>query len=42
MSRSKVYFADFHANPNENLLQKMRRLLKRAGYMDLDLDGKFV
>ncbi|MGN1063813.1 MAG: DUF362 domain-containing protein, partial [Thermoguttaceae bacterium] len=42
MSRSKVYFADFHANPNENLLQKMRRLLMRAGYMDLDLEGKFV
>lgn len=42
MSRSQVYFANFRANPNENLLQKFRRLLERAGYMNLDLHGKFV
>lgn len=42
MSRSKVYFANLRANPNENLLQKLRRLILRAGYADLDLKGKFV
>ncbi len=42
MSKSQVYFANFHANPNENLLQKLRRLAVRAGYDKLDLDGKFV
>lgn len=42
MSKSKVYFTDFRANPNENLLQKFRRLLERAGFAQLDLDGKFV
>lgn len=42
MAKSKVYFTDFHVSPNEDLLQKFRRLLERAGYTKLDLDGKFV
>lgn len=42
MEKSKVYFADFHATPNETLLQKLRRLIDRAGYSTLDLDGKYV
>ena len=42
MERSKVYFANFRANPNENLLQKLRRLIDKAGYGRLDLNGKFV
>lgn len=42
MEKSKVYFADFHATPNETLLQKLRRLIDRAGYASLDLKDKFV
>ena len=42
MSRSQVFFANFRTNPNENLLQKFRRLLERAGYTKLDLNGKYV
>ena len=42
MAQSKVFFANLRTNPNENLLQKTRRLLQRAGYMDMDLEGKFV
>ena len=42
MAKSQVFFANFRANPNENLLQKLRRLAIRAGYDKLDLDGKFV
>ena len=40
--RSPVYFADFRASYTENLLQKLRRLMKRAGFETIDLDGKFV
>lgn len=42
MSRSKVYFANFRTNPNENLLQKFQRLIEKAGYSSLDLENKFV
>lgn len=37
-----VFFADFHASPRENLLQKLKRLVTRAGMGNMDLDGKFV
>ena len=40
--RSPVYFADFRTSYTENLLQKLRRLMKRAGFETIDLDGKFV
>lgn len=40
--RSKVYFADFRTTYAENLLRKLRRLMKTAGFETLDLDGKFV
>lgn len=30
--KSKVYFADMRANPQENIPQKFRRLLKEAGF----------
>ncbi|MDO5308108.1 MAG: DUF362 domain-containing protein [Planctomycetia bacterium] len=42
MSKSQVFWTDFHATPNENLLQKMRRLIERAGFARLPMDGKFV
>ena len=40
--RSPVFFADFRTSYTANLLQKLRRLMKRAGFESLDLDGKFV
>lgn len=39
---SDVFFTDFHATPRENLLQKLKRLLVKAGMDKMDLDGKFV
>ena len=42
MEKSTVYFSNFRANPNMNLLQKLRRLIEKAGMMEMDLDGKFT
>lgn len=42
MSKSQVYFTDFKATYNENLLQKLHRLMKKAGVEDIDFDGKFT
>lgn len=42
MQTSKVYFADFHATMNENLQQKLTRLLKTAGMGSIDFDKKFA
>ncbi len=42
MDKAKVYFSDFRATPERNLLQKLRRLLDKAGMPALDLDGKFA
>ncbi len=42
MEKSKVFFTSFRATPERNLLQKLHRLLKKAGMMDMDLDGKFT
>lgn len=39
---SKVYFADFHTTFEENLQRKLRRLMTRAGFKNMDLNGKFV
>ena len=36
MSKSKVYFTDFHATPSETLPQKLKRLMKRAGFEQID------
>ena len=36
MSKSKVYFTDFHATPSETLPQKLHRLMKRAGFEQID------
>ena len=41
--KSTVYFADFRAPSwRENLPQKLTRLLKTAGFGDIDMDGKYV
>ena len=42
MEKSKVYFTDFHANPNINLLQKLERLVKKAGIEKLDLRNRYT
>lgn len=42
MSKSQVYFTDFKATYSENLLQKLHRLMKKAGVEDIDFDGKFT
>jgi uncharacterized Fe-S center protein len=39
---SKVYFSDFKAKPGNNLLQKLKRLIKRAEIEDIDFNNKFV
>lgn len=42
MASSKVYFTDMHTGQGSNLLQKMERLLRKAGLDRMDLDGKMV
>lgn len=42
MEKSKVYFTNFRAKPDLNLLQKLRLLIEKAGMMEMDLSGKFV
>ena len=42
MDKSKVYFTDFRASMQENLLQKFKRLIKTAGIGNIDFDDKFV
>jgi len=39
---SKVYFTDFRATPRENLPQKLARLVKKAGMLDIDFENKFT
>ncbi|MEG2252129.1 MAG: DUF362 domain-containing protein [Clostridia bacterium] len=42
MEKSKVYFTNFRAKPDMNLLQKLRRLIEKAGMLQMNLDGKFT
>ena len=42
MEASKVYFTDFHTTPEENLLQKLRRLAKTAGIDNIDFQNHFA
>lgn len=42
MEKSKVYFTDMHATGEENLLQKLSRLIKTAGMGKIDFDKKYV
>ena len=39
---SKVYFADLRTSYRENLQQKLSRLMKTAGFGEVDFDKKFV
>lgn len=40
--KSKVYFSDLHTNANINLPQKLERLCRRAGMMDIDFKNKYT
>lgn len=42
MDSSKVYWTDFRTSFNENLPQKLTRLMKTAGIGNIDFDGKFT
>lgn len=42
MEKAKVYYTDFRATPDQNLLQKLHRLLVKAGMTGMDLQGKFT
>lgn len=42
MDKSKVYFTNLRATPNMNLLQKLERLVKKAGIEQIDFSGKFT
>lgn len=42
MEKSKVYFTDMHATINENLQQKLTRLIKTAGIKQIDFEKKFA
>ena len=42
MEKSKVYFTNMRTTPTNNLLDKMERLVRRAGIADIDFENKFV
>lgn len=42
MEKSKVYFTDFRATPNQNLLQKLKKLIRRAGIEQIDFKDKYT
>lgn len=42
MSGSKVYFTDMRCKVGVGLLQKLERLLQRAGLDQINMDGKYV
>ena len=42
MAKSKVYYTDFRTKLGEGLPTKLKRLIKKAGIGDIDMDQKFV
>lgn len=42
MEKSNVYFTSFKATGNENLLQKLHRLMKTAGFETIDFNEKYA
>ena len=42
MEKAKVYFTDFHTDGGVSLLQKLRRLVKKAGIDTLDYKDRFT
>ena len=42
MNPSKVFFTDFHITPIETLPQKLHRLMKRAGFEEIDFSDHYT
>ena len=42
MGVSKVYYTNMRTTLTENLLQKLARLVKRAGMTDIDFSNKYT
>jgi hypothetical protein len=42
MSKSKVYWIDLRTDPSLNILMKLEKLLRAAGFADLDLKDKYT
>lgn len=42
MEKAKVYYSDLRTSPTSNLLDKMERLLRRAGIEQLPLKDSFA
>ncbi|MGL5330277.1 MAG: DUF362 domain-containing protein [Peptostreptococcaceae bacterium] len=42
MNKSKVYFTNLRTHGHTNLLQKLEKLVKKAGIEDIDFEEKFV
>lgn len=42
MEKAKVYFTSFKATGHENLLQKLHRLMKTAGFETIDFTDKYA
>ncbi|MBQ9539249.1 MAG: DUF362 domain-containing protein [Treponema sp.] len=42
MAKATVWFTDFHATGSENLLQKLHRLMKSAGFAQIDFKEKYA
>lgn len=42
MEKAKVYFTSFKATGPENLLQKLHRLMKTAGFETIDFTDKYA
>ena len=42
MEKAKVYYTDFRAKLGEGLPTKLKRLMKKAGISEIDMENKFV
>ena len=42
MASSKVFFTSLRTTPRSNLLDKMERLVRRAGIDTIDFDNRFA
>ena len=42
MEETKVYFTSFKTSEHENLIQKLHRLMKQAGFESIDFNEKYT
>ena len=42
MEKSKVYYSDLRARPGLSLLDKLEKLIKKAGITDIDFNEKLA